>query len=158
MSRIYPSPEERFWAKVVKTTENECWEWLAAKHKFGYGMFGVKNKVIYTHRFSFELHFGKIPDGLEILHSCDNPPCCNPKHLFLGTQRHNVIDMGNKDRRSGGSMPGEQHPQAKLTIEIARNIRKQYSQERISQRKLAKLYNVCQTTIADIVLNKSWIE
>jgi hypothetical protein len=158
MGKLILSPEIRFWSRVKQAGSDECWEWTAAKHKFGYGMLGVDNKVVYAHRFSWELHFGIIPDGLEVLHSCDNPPCCNPRHLFLGTQRDNVVDMGNKNRRNGGSMPGEAHPQAKLTLEKIRIIRMQYAQGGISQRKMARLYNVCQTTIADIVLNKSWIE
>jgi hypothetical protein len=90
---------DRFWKKVIKGKEDECWLWIGVINKGGYGRISIKEKSILIHRFSYELHKGKIPNGLYVLHSCDNPPCCNPKHLWLGTLSENTQDMWNKNRR-----------------------------------------------------------
>jgi len=156
MSKPIVSPEARFWSKVEKGNPDECWEWIAAKHRFGYGMLGVDNKVIYAHRFSWQIHFGDIPPGMEVCHSCDNPSCVNPNHFFLGTQTDNVRDMQQKGRHRGGSLPGESHPQSKLTREQVQAIRKRYAQGGISQRTLAEQYDMCQSAIGNIVRRKSW--
>src|SRR3990167_1003780 len=85
----------------VNKTEN-CWLWTGACDTFGYGHFGKlcppKVKMVKAHRFSYELHKGKIPEGMCVLHSCDTPPCVNPKHLWLGTKKDNMIDMIKKKR------------------------------------------------------------
>ncbi len=88
---------ERFEEKINKNEKTKCWEWRASTRR-GYGLFKYKGKTTSAHRFSWELYNNKIPDGLLVLHKCDNPPCCNPDHLFLGTQKDNVIDMHNKGR------------------------------------------------------------
>lgn len=85
--------------------EDSCWEWPGAKSD-KYGYLKYQGKVLRAHRAMYEAHNGTIPDGLKILHSCDNPPCCNPKHLSLGTQQDNVDDMMAKKRhRNGGTGP-----------------------------------------------------
>lgn len=156
MSEPIVNLKTRFWPKVERGNPDECWEWTAAKHQFGYGMLGVNSKVIYAHRFSWQIHFGDIPPGMEVCHSCDNPPCVNPNHLFLGTQTDNVYDMQRKGRHRGGSMPGESHPQSKLTKKQVRAIREQYAQGEISQRALAEQYGMCQSAIGNIIRRKSW--
>lgn len=94
---IRGTPADRFWAKVRKT--NTCWLWIGATIKGGYGSFGgIKCKVGMAHRFSWTLHNGPIPAGLDVLHRCDTPPCVNPEHLFLGTQTDNSRDMVQKGR------------------------------------------------------------
>lgn len=87
---------ENFWSKVEKIPFHSCWEWIAAQ-KDGYGRFGSSG---YAHRYSYELHKGKIPQGLFVCHHCDNPSCVNPDHLFLGTNEDNVRDMFQKNRNS----------------------------------------------------------
>ena len=94
--------ERRFWAKVAKTDDG-CWNWTASKRYKGYGAFCyyrddgtlVQGRA---HRYSWEIHNGDIPDGMFVLHSCDNPACVNPDHLFLGTNQDNVDDMMRKGR------------------------------------------------------------
>lgn len=91
---------ERFWSKVKKT--ETCWVWTAGTFKYrnGYGQFRVRrgDPPAYAHRFAWELVNGPIPQGLHVLHRCDNPPCVNPAHLFLGTQIDNYRDMVSKGR------------------------------------------------------------
>lgn len=96
--------EERFWQKVAKGIESACWPWQARKLKQGYGQFQIRRGLWkYAHRMAWELTHGNIPEGLHVLHSCDHPPCCNPKHLWLGTHQQNMADMKLKGRhRKGG--------------------------------------------------------
>ena len=80
----------RFWSKVKKT--QDCWIWTASRTDRGYGSFGLDGKVRRAHRVAYELAVGPIPDGMSILHACDNPPCVNPAHLRVGTQVQNMAD------------------------------------------------------------------
>jgi len=91
---------ERFWSKVKTSGNDTCWTWTSGTTQAGYGKFGEsrKGRTILSHRYSYKIKYGKIPDGLFVCHHCDNPPCVNPKHLFLGTQSDNQIDSSNKKR------------------------------------------------------------
>ena len=89
-----------FWKKVKVGKDDECWEWLACKNKKGYGFFRVNWILRRAHRFAWTVTYGKIPEGLFVCHRCDNPGCCNPKHLFLGTNTDNMVDMISKGRAS----------------------------------------------------------
>ena len=97
---------KRFWAKVKKN--EKCWLWIASKREKGYGAFvwiDVHGKYVQgrAHRFSYELHIGEIPENQCVLHRCDNPPCVNPDHLFLGSRRDNNADMCKKQRHRHGT-------------------------------------------------------
>lgn len=91
------TPKEQFWSKVKKT--KTCWIWISTnKVPRGYGMLKRKGRHHYAHRFSYEMHYGTIPKGLQVLHRCDNPSCIRPDHLFLGTQSDNMKDASKKGR------------------------------------------------------------
>lgn len=89
----------RFWAKVDRRSQDECWEWTASKSRDGYGKFWADGSMYSTHRLSFLMANGEIPEGLWVLHRCDNKPCVNPAHLFAGTREDNMLDMESKGRR-----------------------------------------------------------
>ena len=147
---------ERFWSKV-EVKPNGCWEWTGGK-AHGYGRFRLGRALFFAHRISFLVHNGKEPIP-KALHTCDNPPCCNPEHLFQGTQNDNVHDCMAKGRRRHffgrrvrGS--GEEHPFHKLTWAVVDEIRKRYGE--LTGRQLAKQYGVAGPTIMSVVRGKSW--
>lgn len=95
------SPEVRFWKYVNKT--DGCWLWTGNKHTDGYGRFTRSHHdSVPAHRYSWMIHYGDIPSGMQICHRCDTPPCVNPSHLFLGTPKDNYDDMVNKGRQKSG--------------------------------------------------------
>lgn len=96
--KITQSIEDRFWAMVLKT--ESCWLWQGYMNPKGYGLISTKrgSRPLQTHRVSYEIHYGPIPDGLWVLHKCDNQQCVNPEHLFLGTAHDNTADMIAKER------------------------------------------------------------
>lgn len=96
--RLMKNSEERFWSRVSKKETNECWEWTGARNSKGYGSFKINNVNWMPHRYSYTVTKGQIPDGLVIMHSCDNSRCVNPEHLFAGTQSDNMLDCAKKGR------------------------------------------------------------
>ena len=152
----YRSSTERFWSKVDIRGEDECWEWHAGRAPEGYGRFGVDGKLWMAHRYAFFLTNGDLGD-LCVLHSCDNPPCCNPKHLFLGTRQDNNIDKMLKGRSSCESRNvGEAQWQSKLTPIKVRKILQMLDEGAIPQYKIANLYNVSESAISKIKHQKNW--
>lgn len=145
---------DRFWAKVDKRGPDECWEWQGFRDKDGYGNAHSNGRPWGAHRVAYELLVGPIPDGLWVLHSCDNPPCCNIAHLFLGTHMDNVRDRDAKHRNRPPK--GERHGCAKLTANAVADIRKMYATGKWSQRLLGLKYGVNQSHVSAIVRGKYW--
>ena len=145
---------DRFWAKVKKI-DGGCWEWQAAKSVAGYGRFKVNGHLVLPHRYSYELHYGPIPEGLWVLHRHDNPGCVNPEHLFLGTRSDNMIDCFRKGRWVNNVPLGENHPDAKLTNKDVLAIR-QAHREGCIQKDLALKYGVGRQCISKIVTRQTW--
>lgn len=137
--------------------EGECWVWKK-KTKNPYGSIDIDGKHLLVHRVVWKLVNGPVPEGLDVLHTCDNPPCCNPKHLFVGTAKDNVRDMISKGRQNWSNLKpsgahGEQIGASKLTEIQVREIR----QDTISQvKELAKLYGVTRQTITNIRFRRWW--
>lgn len=108
----------------MNAAESGCWEWQGARNARGYGCYypamGVK---FLAHRYAYQQAFGAIPEDLEVCHRCDNPPCCNPDHLFLGTHVDNMADMVAKDRSSKKALRGTEHPSARFSADEVRTIR-----------------------------------
>ena len=153
---MYPqSFIDRFWKKVKKGNEDECWEWTASTAGKGYGQikpptgYGCVN--LYAHRVAYLLLVGAIPDGLEVCHHCDNPRCCNTKHLFAGTRAANATDMAIKMRSTWGERSGT----AKLTEEQIREIRRDLA-DGVAQTVIAEYYGISQIQVSRINRGLQW--
>ena len=144
--------EQRFLSKINKI-EDGCWEWNAFKNNDGYGKIRVAGKTLARHRVAYELWKGEIPDGMCILHSCDNPPCCNPAHLSIGTRDEN--NKQRKERGRGRTNPhrGEACNSSKLTEQQVLEIR---AINNMSQSAIARMYGITQSNVFNIVSRKSW--
>ena len=170
---------ERFWAKVKRGGPDDCWIWIGSRLKSGgYGQISAGRRgqpPLRAHCLSWQFSYGEIPRGLCVLHRCDNPPCVNPEHLFLGTRDDNAKDMAAKgrsgahqhpDRLSRGDGNGlRKHPEsvlrgsraanAKLNEECIKVIRYMKTKS-VSNERLAKVYRISETTVARIVNLQSW--
>lgn len=150
--------EKRFLDKVNKNGPNiigtKCWAWTASVNNKGYGKFGIDYKVKVASRVSYCLFKGEIPEGICVLHRCDNPLCVNPDHLFLGTQLDNIKDMHDKKRRRCGI--GERQGKARLTEKQVIDIRRSFSIGEKTRSELAKQYGVAYGTIFAIIANTAW--
>lgn len=150
-----PTVEQRFWLKVEKT--ESCWNWIASTHTSGHGQFRIDGTMRLAHRVSWKIKNGEWPD-LYLCHSCDNPSCVNPEHLFEGTQADNMKDMRNKGRDyklPPVNLVGERNGQSKLTRELVLMARKLHAEGR-SVRSIAKECGVSQPTMRFAVLGKTW--
>lgn len=141
----------RFWSKVEKT--ETCWIWTAAQDDTGYGAFGLAGKKRNTHRLSYEMHYGAIPTGMDVMHSCDNRACVNPKHLKVGTRTQNMRQCVEHGRMN--VVAGESHSKSKLTEAAVRFIREQ-SAKGVGRQELADLFGVDRKCIFKVATGKSW--
>lgn len=153
---------EMFWTKVNILGPDECWEWTKYRSKQGYGNTSYKAQFYMSHRLAWELTNGPIPNGRLVCHSCDNPPCCNPGHLWLGDYISNAQDMVNKDRQhKGDAVPysarkrGSKNKTAKLTEADIPAIRAALANgERLAT--IAARYGVSNGPIVQIQKGKYW--
>jgi hypothetical protein len=130
-----------------------CLLWTGAKTPGGYGKVGRGGRTIYVHRAVYEANFGPIPAGLVVMHGCDQPSCCNPDHLALGTKADNSLDMVRKGR----SRVGARHPLAKLTADDVAEIRRCVARGE-KQRSLAARFSVTFQHVSAVVAGKTWAE
>lgn len=142
-----------FWMKVKRGKDNECWNWSGCTTEDGYGLFCMDYKQYLTHRLAWENRNGKIPKGMHVLHSCDNPKCCNPNHLSLGTVQENMKDKVDKERQFKGKHNQPSKP--RLTLEDIADIKTLYDSGEYSQRGLARLYGVGHLQVFKIIHGKS---
>lgn len=142
---------EKFWNNVAFIPFHECWEWIGNKNHFGYGRIQMSKKTHKAHRLSWELHHKqKVPDGMFVCHSCDNPGCVNPEHLWIGTAAENNKDRNRKGR---ANMPkGHIHWKKKLNETDITEIRS----STLSSRKLGQIYHVSHKNILAIKNGKTW--
>ena len=144
---------DRFWSKVNKAKSYECWEWIGIRSNRNYGRFKLNGKQTSAHRFAWEIsRRHKIPDGMLICHHCDNSLCCNPMHLYCGTQFDNMKD---RDERNPVSANAFGHGKAKLSAKEIEDIRKMKG--KFSSRVLGRTFKVNQMTICNVWNSNKWL-
>lgn len=165
MGRKKTNLPDRFWAKVERRGPDECWNWTANRAGDGYGSIGVDGRMLGAHRVAWELTRGAIPKGEGVhgtcvCHRCDNPLCCNPAHLFLGSHTDNVRDMRGKGRANRANTEmlqarGEKRLNAKLTADTVRFARIVCSVG-FPKRRVAKALGVSESALRQAVIGETW--
>lgn len=155
---ITPETTDYFWSRVDQSPHPKgCWIWRGGRRgqrsDHRYGVIGTGRHRPGAHRYSWALHNGPIPDGLDILHKCDNPVCVNPAHLFPGTHQQNMEDRNNKKRAAG--LRGAENKASKLTQAQVDEIRKLCAKG-YSNRELGEMYGVSNTSIYYIRHGINW--
>lgn len=148
--------KERYQENIDVHGSDDCWEYRLTDME-GYGRILVDGKRVATHRLAWELKYGPILEGMCVCHHCDNPACCNPAHLFLGTPADNAHDRNEKGRSRGGGMRGAENGNSKLTQEDVREMRHLHTTGRHSQAELSKRFGVTQAHVGRIVCRESWV-
>jgi hypothetical protein len=140
----------RFWTKVI--VSDGCWLWTGHRTRKGYGTFRLRRRMVSAHRLAYTALVGQIPDGLNVLHSCDTASCVNPAHLRPGTHGDNVRDRQARCRQARG----ERIAAAKLNAEKVREIRQRYAAGGVLQRELAAEFGISDMQVSSIVRRKKW--
>ena len=147
-----PPIEEHFWAQVKILGPDDCWEWQGYTNRKGYGQTRFNEQPVHAHRAAWELTHGPIHDGLHVCHKCDNPPCVNPSHLFLGTNADNVADKITKKRQPVGTKTHN----AKLTDHQVIDARQRFAEGGISIAALARECGVNRITMKNVLCHATW--
>jgi len=147
----YPS-KESFFKKIILDSRSGCFLWTGKRDRKGYGRTYYHGEIR-AHRIAWILNYGQIPNGLHVLHKCDNPSCVNPKHLYLGTNKDNVWDKVNRGRLVIPDNKGESNGQAILKLSQVMQIKK--APKGIIA-KLAKSFGISQSTAYAIRANQRW--
>jgi hypothetical protein len=166
---LTPVDAARFWSKVAERANSDgCWLWTGAQNKRGYGIFRAHRKNLYAHRVAFALTERPVTSAVLVCHRCDNPPCCNPAHLFAGTPADNTADMVAKGRQIKGDRQvfrmhperaprGERNAHAKLTWENVREIRRLHAIG-VQGRTMTRMFGVNDSTVSKVIRGTSWKE
>jgi hypothetical protein len=150
------SLEQRFWKKVDKRSEDECWLWTGAKNKKGYGSIGAggrHGKYTLAHRVSYQLANNDLTDADYVLHSCDNPSCVNPKHLRKGTCSENIKEAYDKGRKTPPINFGEDNSQSKLNIKQVRFIK---ANPQLGHKAIADMFGLSPNCIRSVRIGRTW--
>jgi hypothetical protein len=149
--------EEKFWSNVeIKDDCNACWEWKSVSGTSKYAVTKFNGKDEAVHRIAYRLSFSDFPRELQVCHKCDNPPCCNPFHLFLGTFQDNVDDRERKGRNKLPHSLGEDHGNHKLTEKNVKEIRELYQTTSHNYRTLSEIYGVTFGAIRNVIKGRTW--
>jgi hypothetical protein len=149
---VYTSAEDALLRGVDRSAGPDgCWPWNGNRSRRGYGRVKVLGRLHTASRLALECSGGPLPDGMYALHRCDNPPCCNPAHLFAGTIADNERDKVSKGRQ----MRGERHHKSKLTEQDVREIRRRGADGE-SQNSLARAFSVTQGVVWNILKRRIW--
>ena len=146
---------DRFKKHLAKPNENGCILWTGKKHSDGYGLIragGSNLDELFTHRVSYLMAFGPFDTNLFVCHRCDVPACCNPDHLFLGTNKDNMNDCKEKGRH----VHGERCPAAKLTDKKVKQMRQLYADKIANKTDLSKSFGVSMASISDALARRTW--
>ena len=148
------NPIKKFWLRVDKQSNEACWVWKGYCLPNGYGRLRWNKRLEYAHRIAYLLTYGELPGEKEVCHKCDNPSCCNPKHLFLGTHQENMQDRETKQR--GVRYRGENSPHAKLTATQVIEMRRMYAASERTQESIAELFGISCGHVHRILTRKKW--
>ncbi len=149
---------DRFWRNVFTLTyDRGCWLWTAYVDDYGYGQMGKNaDDLIRTHVASWFLHFGPVPNGLCVCHTCDTPACVRPDHLWLGTKADNLADMRNKGREGHGGAVGISNSNAKLNPEKVVAIRAMNAAGGFTHEEIGKRFGVSSSAVFSVVHGNTW--
>lgn len=148
--------EARFWAKVDRRRPDDCWLWQGAIDRRGYGRFSFLGRNAHAHQVALLIDGRPLPKGAYACHHCDVKACVNPRHLYVGTARTNVLDMYARGRAALNPRRGEASAMSRLTEAAVQAIRSRYAAGDVNQRELAAEYGVTQPTIWRVVHQETW--